>query len=62
MEQAPIPAKGLNPVFEIEGRAYVMMTQFLAAVPKGLQAEYVTNLGNSQDVITTALDRLLVGF
>jgi hypothetical protein len=31
--EAPKPAQRLNPVFEIEGERYTMVTQFLAAVP-----------------------------
>ncbi len=29
---APKPARRLNPIFEIDGNSYVMVTQFLAAV------------------------------
>ena len=33
LQQAPKPAKVLNPVFEIDGANYLMTTQFLANVP-----------------------------
>lgn len=31
--EAPLPAKRLNPVFQIEGVEVMMATQFLSAVP-----------------------------
>ena len=33
-DQAPAPARLLNPVFDIDGDPLVMVTQFLAAVPR----------------------------
>ncbi|MCV9909704.1 CcdB family protein [Brucella sp. HL-2] len=30
---APIPAKRLNPSFEIEGEEHVLATQFMSAIP-----------------------------
>jgi toxin CcdB len=61
-DQAPAPAKRLNPVFDLEDVAHVMVTQYLAAVP-------VASLGPSQgrlegvaDEVTRALDMLFQGF
>ena len=34
LSEAPMPAKRLNPVFELEAERHVMVTQFLAAVPR----------------------------
>lgn len=34
--EAPLPAKRLNPVFQIEGVEVMMATQFLSAVPATL--------------------------
>ena len=33
---APIAANRLNPVFQIDGAAHLMMTQYIAAVPVGI--------------------------
>jgi len=59
---APVPARSLNPVFEVEGQPVVMVTQFLAAVPASLLKAAVTNLENRRDDITAALDLLFQGF
>ena len=56
------PARGLNPVFEIEGGRFVMATQFLATVPSSLLKAPVARLGASRTEITTALDMLFQGF
>lgn len=62
LDEAPLPARQLNPVFEIEGHAHVMVTQFLAAVPRGLLSGPLANLGAEDGQIMAALDLLLVGF
>lgn len=62
LDEAPLPARQLNPVFEIEGRAHVMVTQFLAAVPRGLLSAPLANLGSEDGQIMAAMDLLLVGF
>lgn len=41
---APAPAKRLNPVFEIGSEHYVMVTQFLSAVPLSVLAAPVTTV------------------
>ncbi len=56
------PARGLNPVFEIEGGRFVMATQFLATVPISLLKAPVVRLGAFRGEITTALDMLFQGF
>ena len=56
------PARGLNPVFEIEGSRFVMATQFLATVPSSLLKAPVARLGAFRAEITTALDMLFQGF
>ena len=56
------PARGLNPVFEIEGGRLVMATQFLATVPSSLLRAPVARLGAFRAEITTALDVLFQGF
>ncbi|MBS0545281.1 MAG: CcdB family protein [Proteobacteria bacterium] len=56
------PARGLNPVFEIDGRAWVMATQYMAAVPSSLLKAPVARLDAFRAEITTALDILFQGF
>jgi toxin CcdB len=62
VSDSPIPAKTLNPVFEVEGQQVSMVTQFLAAVPSVLLKDKVGELNEHRDQITAALDLLLVGF
>ncbi|MHC0054718.1 CcdB family protein [Actibacterium sp. D379-3] len=59
---APDPASRLNPVFEIDGTAYVMVTQFLSAVHIGELRQPVTSLEPDFAEITTALDMLFQGY
>ena len=61
-EVAPKPAKRLNPVFVIDDHSFVMMTQFMAAVPDCDLKKVVMSLSLYQDEITQALDLLLTGF
>lgn len=59
---APIAAKRLNPVFRISGGDYVMMTQFIAAVPVSVLRAPVGTLAEQFDQITAALDLLFHGY
>ena len=61
-ERAPIAASRLNPVFEIDGEAHVMMTQYIAAVPISILQSQIGNLSARFDAITSALDMLFHGF
>ena len=61
-EIAPLPAARLNPVFVIESEPYVMVTQFMAAVPIPLLKEPSGTLEAKADDISNALDMLLYGF
>lgn len=56
-----LPAR-LMPVFEIEGRACLMETPKLAAVPRGLLKERVASLGADQQKALDALDFLFQGY
>lgn len=58
---APRPARGLNPSFEIEGKSYLMLTQFIAAVPEKELKQAVASLKAHSDDIIRALDILLTG-
>lgn len=61
-EQAPAPAKRLNPVFEVEGGRAVMVTQYVAAVPLRLLGRPAGSLAGRADEIGAALDMVFVGF
>jgi len=59
---APLPAKTLNPVFEVEGASVAMVTQFLAAVPENMLRTAIANFEDRRHDITAALDLLFQGF
>jgi len=59
---APKPAGRLNPVFQIDGKAFVMVTQFLAAISRDELKEKVGSLVHRDGEIGDALDMLFVGF
>ncbi|WP_346900415.1 CcdB family protein [uncultured Roseibium sp.] len=52
----------LNPVFDIDGCAYVMMTQHLAAVAVSEIGDVVADLSSKRDAIVAAADFLFQGF
>ncbi|MFT4102364.1 MAG: CcdB family protein [Burkholderiaceae bacterium] len=60
-DKAPKPASILNPVFEIERAPHVMVTQFMAAVPRRLMSADVLSLEHEAHVIVSALDCLFQG-
>jgi toxin CcdB len=60
--RAPMAVSRLNPVFQIEGSAHLMMTQFIAAVPASLLKTPVGQVSDRSDAITAALDMLFQGF
>lgn len=62
LTDAPMPARRLNPVLEIENVEVLMATQFLAAVPESELKEVVGNLEGSQNEISVALVMLFSGF
>lgn len=62
MDAAPQPAKRLNPVFEISGVRYALVTQFLAAIPLSALSVPVSNLSDRHDDIVAALDMVFHGF
>lgn len=59
---APIAAKRQNPVFRIAGSEYVMMIQFIAAVPVSALKVSIGTLVEHFDQITTELDMLFHGY
>jgi toxin CcdB len=61
-EDAPPPARELNPVFSIAGSGYVMLTQYMAAVSENDLKKRAGSLATEQDRIMKALDMLFSGF
>jgi toxin CcdB len=59
---APKPAGRLNPVFQIEGKAFIMVTQFLAAILVSELGEKAGSLAHREVEIGDALDMIFVGF
>lgn len=62
ISKAPLPAKRLNPVFMIDGNEFVMVTQFMAAVPKSILRDPQASMKDKFEEITTAIDMLIQGF
>jgi len=58
---APSPANRLNPVFDVQTEQYVMVTQFLSAVPSTILKAPVANLAQHDTEIMGALDMVLTG-
>lgn len=61
-EASTPPIKDLNPVFDIFGRPFVMLTQTLANIPTRELRDPVASLDRQHDAITRALDILLLGY
>ena len=59
--EAPKPARNLNPVFDLIGERYVLMTQFLSAVELREMGRRVGSLESEGEVVLGALDFLLTG-
>jgi toxin CcdB len=62
IDNAPKRATYLNPVFEINDELYVMLTQFIAAIPQSELSEAVADLNDFHSEILAALDLLFTGF
>jgi toxin CcdB len=60
-DAAPTPAKRLNPVLTVQLGQYVMVTQFLSAVPVAVLPPPVGSLEAHDAAILDALDMLLTG-
>ncbi len=61
-ESAQPPIRDLNPVFEIRGKRYVMVTQAVATIARRELKRTVGSLADQHDRITRALNILLLGF
>lgn len=63
LEKAPKPMGRLNPIFELGGRRYSMVTQFMAATQlRGLGAPSGNLKLAHYDEIRSALDMIFLGF
>ena len=60
-ESFALSMRDLNPVFEVGGKAVVLDTAALAAVPLAELKKPITNLGPQRDSIAAALDVLFGG-
>jgi toxin CcdB len=61
-DDAPSPARHLNPVFVIDDRPLVMVTQFMSAFFRPDLGPVIASLAHEADAITRALDTALQGF
>lgn len=61
-QDAPLPARRLNPRFEIGDASYVMVTQYIAAIPESELSTIDRNLARHRDEIVAALDMLFQGY
>ena len=57
----PPPARGLNPVLEYDGERYVMMTEWLAAIPRGHLRRPVASFDARWDDLVRAIYILFTG-
>jgi len=62
LDTAPKPAKRLNPIFDVDGAEFVMVTQFASAVRIGELGKPIGTLEPHFAEITAALDMLFQGF
>lgn len=53
--------KTLTPVFDVDGKAYAMLTPQLAGISKKQMGTKVTDLAKHRDEIIAALDLLITG-
>ncbi|MGZ8349840.1 MAG: CcdB family protein [Allosphingosinicella sp.] len=60
-EDAPVPARRLNPILPFQSSSYVMVTQFAAAVELREIGLPIGSLASEEVSILNALDMLLTG-
>lgn len=59
---APTPARTLNPLFELNGEAHSMVTQYMAAVPVSMLKGRIVSVEDRRAEIVAAIDLLMQGF
>jgi toxin CcdB len=62
LAKAKLAMSDLNPIFQINGNSFVLVTQEIAALPKHRFRHAVASLNAAHDKIIRALDILLSGF
>lgn len=62
IDVAPIAAKRLNPIFEIEGEACAMVTQYASTVAASELRDFVLSLADHDFVVGNAIDMLISGY
>lgn len=60
-EEAPTPGGRLNPSFDVQGKPYVMVTQYAGAVELRELGSIVASLADRDREIVGALDVLITG-
>jgi len=60
--EAPSPAKRLNPTFLVGEEQVIMVSQFISAVPKSILKMPVTSLEAHDIEIIDAIDMVMQGF
>jgi toxin CcdB len=61
-DQGPERAVLLNPLFDVEGLAVAMYTQYAGTMPKSELGSMITSLRDHNMEIQTALDILMAGY
>lgn len=61
-EDAPAPAQRLNPIFEIEGVKCVLLTQYMAAIPRSVCKDFIGAMAHRAGEIMNAVDMVIGGF
>lgn len=59
---APVPARILNPVFDLPGGQHVLVTQYMAAMPAKLLKAPLASIEDRRDEVVAAIDLLFRGF
>lgn len=59
---APVTHRRLNPTIQIDGRDYVMVSQFVIAVDRSELGRPIANAKDRYDSIKAAFDMIFLGF
>ncbi len=62
LDDSPKPAKTLNPIFDIGGARFAMVTQYMAAYPVKDLKDPVFRAENRHAEVVAAIDLLFQGF
>ena len=62
LDEAPLPARILNPVFDLPSGRHALVTQYMAAIPAKFLKVPVASIEDRRDEIVAAIDLLFQGF